>query len=407
MKIINAEAYTILDSTGNPTIRVELIDERNNKGCGAAPRGSTIGGYECKQIYNKREKSSLNFVDKAISLFNKYIKPNIINKDFKNFKEFDEKLILIDGSEEKNVVGGNTTLAASIAFCELESRNKGIELYEIFNTNNKKFPKLMLNLVDGTVGSNLKGIEFLVLSDSDNIQQQIFLAKEIYNNLEEVLLKSNRSLAYSNQGALQMCDYSIDSILNIINSVSGEFKIGLDMAMSDRRVTNTDNYEIQLESVSIISEKDLINTYVDWKNKHNIYYIEDGVAEDSLDGWQSLMNDLNSILISGDDLYASNKKRIDKYEKLANSVVIKPNQVGTISETIDSIILASKQNKELIISQRTSEIENNIIADIAYAYGVDYAKFGGLNRNDRISKYNRLLEISMIEGRKNEIRINK
>lgn len=405
MKIVNAEAYTILDSTGYPTIEVQLTDEKNNTAQGAAPRGSTVGEFECIQIYNKRKDFVFDFVDDAIALFNNNIKNNIMNNSYDSFREFDAHLLKLDSTHNKCNIGGNTILATSIAFCELEAKNKGLELYEIFgNKSSVSFPNMMFNLVDGTLGSKLKGIEFLIISKGDDIEKQLILAKKIFNFLEKIILNSNETVSYSNQGALQMTDYAIEEILRIIKNISAGFDLGLDMAMSDRKIENSTKYTLPLLNSNYIESKDLSEIYKYWHKVFNVNYIEDGFHYSDFKGWADLMSDCEDILIAGDDLYATNIKRIEDYDYLANSIVIKPNQIGTISETIDAILLAKDSGKQTIISQRTSEIKNTIIADLAYSYNVNYVKFGGLNRNDRIDKYNRLLKIARIERNKYALR---
>ncbi|EGQ3776036.1 hypothetical protein GH131_10395 [Staphylococcus pseudintermedius] len=405
MKIVNAEAYTILDSTGYPTIEVRLTDEKNNTAKGAAPRGSTVGEFECMQIYNKRNTFNFDFVDDSILLFNNKIRNNIINNSYDNFREFDAHLLKLDPTPNKCNIGGNTILASSIAFCELEAMNKGLELYEIFGHKSSMFfPNMMFNLVDGTLGSKLKGIEFLIISKGGDIEKQLISAKRTFSYLERIILNSNETVSYSNQGALQMTDFAIEEILRIIKNISDGFDLGLDMAMSDRKIENSTKYNLPLLNGNYIESNDLPKIYKYWHKIFNVNYIEDGFHYNDFKGWEDLMSGYENVLIAGDDLYATNINRIEEYDYLANSVVIKPNQIGTISETIEAILLAKDTGKQTIISQRTSEIRNTIIADLAYSYGVNYVKFGGLNRNDRIDKYNRLLEIARIERNKYALR---
>ncbi len=405
MIIKDIKGYSVLDSTGLPTIEVEMITSVKEgkiiRGTGSAPRGSTVGKYECIQKYNKRADSNLSYVDKSIDIL-KSIKKYIINRNFDSLEHFDKYLIELDGTENKANLGGNLTLALSIAFLNLYSNFHSITkiniLGDIFNT-----PKPIINIIDGGINSKIKGIEILLIPlGLYSFEEYIISAKEFQIRLEKKLISINKPIAYSHQGANFYDSENIIEPLMVTNDLlrslrlDNMFSIGLDLAVSDHYTKG--KYCIPWISENPLNTDDLILYYQNNLQPYDISYIEDGFFEEDIKGWKHIQKSFPNTLISGDDLYASNLERLDKFSDLANSIVIKPNQIGTISETIDCIKVANSHNKIIIISQRTSEIEDNLIADLCLSNAVEYSKFGGLNRNDRLSKYNHILR----ETRKNK-----
>lgn len=396
--IKKAEARTVFDSTGQPTIEVEIELEDGTVGLGSAPRGSTVGGYECVQILDNEEIFGIKGVKGLIGNFKNKVAPHLIGIDVANLFEIDKILIQIDGTVNKSNLGGNLTLAVSIAALSAYSNHIKKPVYQIIG-NKKTLPSLMFNMFDGTKGSKVSGIEgLLIIQNIKDIEKELIKASAIQQELENRLfISSNGIRSYSNQGACvshtinsptAMLELLNDSTLQIDNE-NENISFGLDLANSDNYIGNQ-RYNLKWQSTLHSSEMEKL--YINWISNNKVTYLEDLYADTDYKSWASSIL-MDKCLVAGDDLYATNTSRLQEHYKLANTVVIKPNQIGTIMETVECIKVAKECGLKTVISQRTSEIESTIITQIAIATGIDFLKAGGMRRLDRVAKYNDLLRV--------------
>lgn len=405
----------ILDSRGNPTIEADLCENNKVIGRGSAPSGASTGSNEAIEL---RDKLPYTFMGKSVNngvynldLFNKLM--YLDEKTLKNLKKCDDQMIFLDGTELKKIFGGNTITAASFLFADVGAKLSNLPLYEYLANvygynNNFKLPIPMVNILNGGkhAGGKLKIQEFMIMP-TDRISfykrtEYVFL---VYNNLK-ILLKDKygpSSINIGDEGGFAPNLSTPDEALNIIEEavIKSNLKLGeditlaLDCAASEFYNIKTKKYEIE-EGLEL-SSNELIKYYMLLKKKHPaLVSIEDGFDEKDYDGWKNITKNMgNDIMIVGDDLFTTNPKIIRKgtKENWANSLLLKVNQIGTISESIEAAKIMQNKDYEVIVSHRSGETNNTLISDLAVAINAKYIKLGAPARGERVAKYNRLLEI--------------
>ncbi len=410
-KITYLNAREIIDSRGNPTIEVN-IGVNGVNGTASVPSGASTGIHEAWELRDGDStryggKGVLNAVDNC----NKEISEKIVGHDFDQ-RSLDKFLIELDGTVNKKRLGSNAILGVSLAFARASAKNKNIELFEYLGSlaekNQFKIPEPMFNILNGGAHAD-SGIdiqEFMIGAVGIlDFNKKIQAISEIIFELKKILKKDGYAVSLGDEGGfapkLATNEIVFDYIEKAINNAgynTNLIKIGIDAAASN--FYKNGNYEIKINGENkVLDEDKLIEWYVDLCNTNPIITIEDGLAEDSFVGFAKLKNKLlNKVEIVGDDLLVTNVSRM----KIANennsvtSALIKPNQIGTLSETIDAILFANEVGWKTFISHRSGDTTDTFIADLAVGLSCDLAKFGSLARGERVAKYNRLMEINNI-----------
>ena len=403
-KIIDLKARQILDSRGNPTVEVDMILENNIIGRGVSPSGASTGILEALELRDGDESRYMGkSVNNAVNNININIKNSVINQKYDQYS-LDNQLIELDGTDNKKNLGANAILAVSLAFAHANANSLNIPLYKTFSKQGDfSLPIPMMNIINGGAhaNNNLDFQEFMILpvgfeSFSDSLRAGV----EIFHTLKKNLNKLSLATSVGDEGGFapnitsnsEALDIIIDSIEKSGYKSGEEVYLGLDVASSefykDRKYIMSDG--------QTYSSNDFCDYLESLCNDYPIISIEDGMSENDWEGWSILTNRLSSkIQLVGDDVFVTNKKifkeGIDK--KVANAILIKFNQIGTVSETLDTINLAKEYNYNYIISHRSGETEDVTIADMSVGTSSGQIKTGSLSRSDRVAKYNQLLRI--------------
>ena len=399
-------AREILDSRGNPTIEVDVTLSDGSLGRAAVPSGASTGEHEAVEL---RDNDTLRYlgkgVKKAVKIVNTTIANEIIGLDALNQKDIDEAMISLDGTSNKSKLGANSILGVSIAVAKSASNSKKMPFYEYINQNKTyTMPIPMMNIINGGshADNNVDFQEFMVFPiGAKSFSNALQMGTEIFHQLKKVLKNKNLSTSVGDEGGfapnLKSNHEAIEVILKAIDNAGYKagknVYIALDVAASE--LFDKDKYIIKSENRSLSSDQ-MISYYQNIIETYPIISIEDGLDENDWGGW-SLMNEAlgDKVQIVGDDLTVTNINRLQKAIdlKAMNAILIKLNQIGTLTETLDAIALAKKADFGAIISHRSGETEDTTIADLAVASGVGQIKTGSASRTDRICKYNQLLRI--------------
>lgn len=399
-------AREILDSRGNPTIEVDITLSDGSLGRAAVPSGASTGEHEAVEL---RDNDTLRYlgkgVKKAVKIVNTTIANEIIGLDALNQKNIDEAMISLDGTSNKSKLGANSILGVSIAVAKSASNSKKMPFYEYINQNKTyTMPIPMMNIINGGshADNNVDFQEFMVFPiGAKSFSNALQMGTEIFHQLKKVLKNKNLSTSVGDEGGfapnLKSNHEAIEVILKAIDNAGykagKDVYIALDVAASE--LFDKDKYIIKSENRSLSSDQ-MISYYQNIIETYPIISIEDGLDENDWGGW-SLMNEAlgDKVQIVGDDLTVTNINRLQKAIdlKAMNAILIKLNQIGTLTETLDAITLAKKADFGAIISHRSGETEDTTIADLAVASGVGQIKTGSASRTDRICKYNQLLRI--------------
>ena len=399
-------AREILDSRGNPTIEVDVTLSDGSLGRAAVPSGASTGEHEAVEL---RDNDTLRYlgkgVKKAVKIVNTTIANEIIGLDALNQKNIDEAMISLDGTSNKSKLGANSILGVSIAVAKSASNSKKMPFYEYINQNKTyTMPIPMMNIINGGshADNNVDFQEFMVFPiGAKSFSNALQMGTEIFHQLKKVLKNKNLSTSVGDEGGfapnLKSNHEAIEVILKAIDNAGykagKDVYIALDVAASE--LFDKDKYIIKSENRSLSSDQ-MISYYQNIIETYPIISIEDGLDENDWGGW-SLMNETlgDKVQIVGDDLTVTNINRLQKAIdlKAMNAILIKLNQIGTLTETLDAIALAKKADFGAIISHRSGETEDTTIADLAVASGVGQIKTGSASRTDRICKYNQLLRI--------------
>ncbi len=412
LKIENIKAMEILDSRGNPTVQVEVVTEGGFTGVAMVPSGASTGSFEAVELRDDNKERYLGKgVLQAVQNVNKKIAREIEGMNVYEQVKIDKKLIEIDGTDNKARLGTNAILGVSIAVARAAANSLGMSLYNyIGGINAKELPIPMMNIVNGGkhADSNLNIQEFMIMPvGARNFKEGLRMGVEVYHNLKKVLKANGLSTAVGDEGGfapkVENEEEAIDIILEAIERAG--YIAGKDVCLAID-VAATEMYEeaqkIEKEGYyfwktnEFKTREEMVEYIVDLTEKYPIISVEDGLAEEDWEGWKMLTNRIGeNIQLVGDDLFVTNTRRLQKGidNKIANSILIKLNQIGTLTETLDAIELAQKNGYKVVISHRSGETEDTTIADLAVATNSGQIKTGAPCRTDRVSKYNRLLNI--------------
>ena len=412
-KITEIKAIQVLDSRGVPTVSCSITLDNNISAYSIVPSGASTGTKEALELRDGNTDYLGKGVQKAVNNINNILKPALINLDPCQQREIDNIIIKIDGTSDKSNIGANAILAVSLAVSHVAAKDKGIDLYthfsdiyqEITNSSVKSnLPMPMLNILNGGehADNNIDIQEFMIIpKGAKSFKEAMRWSSEIYWNLKSILKKQKLSTAVGDEGGfapnLQSNEEAIKLIIEAVensNLIPGkDIFIALDCAASE--FFDGDNYNLLGEGRSLNSESfaDYLEELVD---RYPIISIEDGMDENDYEGWKILTQKIGAkCQLVGDDLFVTNKAIFQEgiNKNLANSILIKFNQIGSITETIETIKIANSNNYKSIISHRSGETEDTTIADLAVGLGAGQIKTGAPCRSDRVAKYNRLLWI--------------
>jgi enolase len=402
-KIKNIKARQVFDSRGNPTIETAIHLDDETIASAIVPSGASTGSHEAFELRDSdNEKYLGKSVFKAIEKINGEISKALKGHSPEDQEKIDKTLIELDGTKQKKRLGGNTILSVSLSVCKADAISKKIPLYKNIGKG-RKLPLPLMNIINGGVHANnsLKIQEFMIRPDkAKNFKEAINICFLIIQRLKVLIINKNYSTSLGDEGgfapSLSNNEEAIELILEAIEKAG--FKAGLDVSICLDVAANElyKDKKYSINSSKFISPDKAIEYYLDLVKKYPIKSIEDPFFEDDWDSWIKLtkLNDSNIQLV-GDDLFATNRERLSKGIKAnaANSILVKLNQIGTLTETLDVINLAQKKNYKTIISHRSGDSEDTFIADLAVATNSSQIKTGSLARSERVAKYNRLLAI--------------
>ncbi len=410
--IEHIKALEVFDSRGNPTVQVEVVTEGGFTGVAMVPSGASTGSFEAVELRdNNKERLMGKGVTNAVQNVNKRIAKILKGANIYDQINIDKQLIELDGTENKQELGANATLGVSIACARAAANSLGMSLYNYLGgVNAKVLPTPMMNILNGGKHSdnNISIQEFMIMPiGGKTFREKMEMGVEVYHTLKNVLKQKGYSTAVGDEGGfapnLENEEEAIKVIIEAIQKAG--YIPGKDVALS-LDIASTEMYEEAKKigkegyyfwKTQVFKTRDEMIEYLEQLViKYPVISIEDGLAEEDWEGWKTLTKKIGEkVQLVGDDLFVTNVKRLDKgiKNKVANSILIKPNQIGTITETLDAIELAKQNGYKAIISHRSGETEDTIIADIAVATNVGKIKTGAPCRTDRVSKYNRLLNI--------------
>ncbi len=412
LSIEKVSALEVLDSRGNPTVQVEVVTEGGFSGVAMVPSGASTGSFEAVELRDgDKERYLGKGVLQAVENVNKKIAKKIEGMNVYDQLEIDKELILLDDTPNKSKLGANATLGVSLAIAKAAANSLGMSLYKyIGGINAKILPRPMMNILNGGKHSdnNINIQEFMIIPvGATTFREGLQMGVEVYHNLKKVLKEKGYSVAVGDEGGfapnLEDETEAIEAILEAIKKAGYEPKkdicLALDVASTEMfeeaKKIGKDGYYFWKTDV-FRSRDEMVDYIEELSTKYPIISIEDGLAEEDWESWEKLTNRLkDKIQLVGDDLFVTNKKRLQKgiKNRIANSILIKPNQIGTLTETLDAIELAKKNGYTAVISHRSGETEDTTIADIAVATNAGQIKTGAPCRTDRVAKYNRLLNI--------------
>lgn len=406
-KIANIHARQIMDSRGNPTIECDIKLSGGAMGRAAVPSGASTGSFEALELRDGDKKYMGKGVSHAVSNVNNIIAPALIGMDATQQKQIDETMFKLDGTENKDNLGANAILSVSLALTHAVCNQKQISLYkyiaEIYGTNEPNvLPRPMMNIINGGAHADngLDAQEFMIIPNgAKNIEQAIQMGSEVFHHLKSILKHSGNSTNVGDEGGFapnfNSCAQALDTIISAIRDAGYEpgkqISIGLDVASSEFY----SNGIYKFEGKDLTTDQ-MIEYYQKLISEYPIISIEDALAEEDWDGWEKLTKTIGAkCQLVGDDLFVTNPKRLKKGIDMgvANAILIKVNQIGSMTETLDAIRMAQSANYGVIISHRSGETEDTTIADLAVATNAGQIKTGSMSRTDRMAKYNQLLRI--------------
>lgn len=422
--ITSITAREILDSRGNPTVEATVTLESGVTASASVPSGASTGEHEAHEL---RDGDPKRFhgrgVLQAVKNVEKKIGPALTGMDAREQERIDRTMIGLDGTPDKSTLGANATLAVSLACARAASVAEGQPLYAyLVQTLGFKKPKRSalpvpcFNIFNGGkhADTNLDFQEFMVVPQSPDkrrsVADMVRMGAEIFHELGSVLKENGFDTDVGNEGgyapdiysSVQAIEFILAAATRAGYDVGRDLGIGIDVGSSELYDVRTKKYVFQLDHAAFASLT-LIELYREWLKKFHVVSIEDGLAEDDWEGWTELTKRIgDEVMLVGDDLFVTNAGRLQEgiTRKAANTVLIKPNQVGTVSETVACVKLAQKHGYKVFVSHRSGETTDDFIADFAVAVSADYVKFGSLSRGERVGKYNRLMKIEEELGKK-------
>ena len=397
-----------MDSRGHPTVEVDVILDDGSLGRASVPSGASTGSLEAMEL---RDLDALRFfgkgVLKAVKNVNKIISTALIDKSPFDQNEIDDKIISLDGTHNKSNLGANATLAVSLAVAKAAANSRNIPLFKYLNSNESDYllPKTFMNIINGGAHADnkIEIQEFMIVPNPGvSVRESVRVGAEIFHSLKKILSENGYMTNVGDEGGfapeLETAEQALEYILLAIEKsgykIEKDVMLALDCAASE--YYQDGSYHI---GNKILSSSEIIDYYKKLVKDYPIKSIEDPMAENDLDGWKLITKELSDkIMLVGDDLFVTNKKILMQgvEDRVANAILIKPNQIGTLSETMATISAAKKVGYKAMISHRSGETEDTSIAHIAVATGVGYIKTGSLSRSDRLAKYNELMRIEEI-----------
>ena len=409
-EIISVKSIQVLDSRGNPTVEAEVLLNDGTTGRASVPSGASTGSREAVELRDEIKEIYLGKgVSTAVENINTEIQSALLNQDISDQEKIDQTMIELDGTENKSRLGANAILAVSLACVKAAAASRKTHLFEYLSKGPYSFPVPMMNIINGGehANNNIDIQEFMILPvNFDRFSDALRAGVEIFHSLKDVLDKKGMSTAVGDEGGfapnLESNVAAIETIIEAIESrgyeAGDDILIGLDVASTE--FYRDGKYHLSSEGKSFDSSG-FVEYLTQMVNDYPIITVEDGMAEDDWEGWKLLTDAIGEkVQLVGDDLFVTNpsilKRGID--QKVANSILIKPNQIGTLTETLEAVSLAAKNGYTSVISHRSGETSDYTIADISMCPQISQIKTGSLCRSDRIEKYNQLLRIESIVG---------
>ncbi len=408
-EIIDIIAREILDSRGNPTVEVEVLTEEGYIGRAAVPSGASTGKYEAVELRDKDEKRYLGKgVTQACANVEEIIREAIIGEDVLDQKYIDEAMLELDGTENKSKLGANAILGVSLAVAKAAAEETGQALYRyVGGVNAHILPVPMMNILNGGshADNSIDFQEFMIMPvGAETFSEGLRMGVEVFHELKKVLKSKNYSTNVGDEGGfapnIKSNEEAIQIVLQSIESAGykagDQIMIAMDAAASEFYNAEEKVYHFASSTGDKLTSEQMVNYWKEWTEKYPIFSIEDGLDEDDWNGWSMLNKAIGSkCQLVGDDLFVTNTKRLEKgiTEESANSILIKVNQIGSLSETIDAVNMAHRNGFTSVMSHRSGETEDTTIADLAVALNTGQIKTGSASRSDRIAKYNQLLRI--------------
>ncbi len=415
LSIEKVSGLEVLDSRGNPTVQVEVVTDGGFCAKAIAPSGASTGKFEALELRDgDKERFNGKGVQKAVRNVNTKISKELIGMNVYNQAQIDNMLLEIDGSDDKSNLGANATIATSMAVARVAARSLGMPLFSyIGGMSANRLPIPMLNILNGGkhASNNISIQEFMIVPKrEESFIELLRKCVKVYNTLKNILSIKGYNVGLGDEGGFapnldgdeDAIKYILDAIIKSGFEPGKDFALALDVAATEMKneaskigkdgylFWKTDKYKSTDEMIEYLNE--LIDRYP-------IISIEDGLAEEDWGAWTNLQSKIgNRIMTVGDDLYVTNKSRLVKgiKEKASNSILIKPNQIGTVTETLETVKIAKAAGMKVIVSHRSGETEDTFISDLAVGCMADYIKTGAPARTDRVAKYNRLLNIQEI-----------
>ncbi|PJJ75033.1 enolase [Thermoflavifilum aggregans] len=412
--IVSIHARQILDSRGNPTVEAEVFTEDDGYGVAAVPSGASTGVHEAIELRdNDAQKYGGKGVEKAVQHVNETIQEALVGWEVTDQEGIDQTMIELDGTENKSKLGANAMLAVSLAVAKAAASELGMPLYRyVGGVRASLLPVPLMNILNGGVHADNK-IDFqefmIVPHGAPSFNEALRWGVEIFHSLKKVLKQKGYSTNVGDEGGfapdLQHNEEAIELVLGAIEAAGyrpgSQVAIALDPAASEMYVAEEKKYRFYKSDGRMLTPAEMVEFWASWVEKYPIVSLEDGMAEDDWEGWKLLTQRLgNRIQLVGDDLFVTNVKRLEQgiSQGVGNSILIKVNQIGTLTETIACVQMAQHHGYTTIISHRSGETEDTTIADLAVALGCGQIKTGSASRTDRIAKYNQLLRIEEVLG---------
>lgn len=403
-KIVNIIAREILDSRGNPTVEVDVYCDDKSFGRASVPSGASTGINEAHELRDNDNRYMGKGVLKAVSNVNNIIKQKLIGLEVTDQEQIDNIMIQLDGTKNKSSLGANAILGVSLACLKAAANSKHIPLYKYIG-NGLDLPTPMMNIINGGshADNNIDFQEYMIVPNANSFKEKLRIGAEVFHTLKKILKTKGYNTGVGDEGGfapnLSSNKEGLDLIVEAItkaNYIPGkDVSIALDVAASEFYDKESKLYNLKGENRSLNTDQ-MIEFYSELINQYPIITIEDGLQEEDFDGFKLLTEKLgNKIQLVGDDLFVTNIELLQRgiNEKVCNSILIKLNQIGTVTETLKTIKMAKDNGYKTVISHRSGETEDNYISDFAVGLNLGQIKTGSLSRSERISKYNQLLRI--------------
>lgn len=409
-KIRSIEAREILDSRGNPTIEATVVLHDGSVGVGAVPSGASTGSHEALELRDGGKRYGGKGVLKAVKNVNAKIAKALIGMDALKQRAVDEAMLTLDGTKNKSKLGANAILAVSLATARAAATSSKVPLYkylrQTFQLSYKDFrmPVPTMNILNGGrhADTGLTIQEFMIVPQHKKLSERVRIGAEVFHALKALLKKKGLNTGVGDEGGFAPVLKNNEEALKLIMQAivaagykpGKDVKLAMDMALSE--FYNNGKYFLNGEKSAALSPKQVIATVQSWMKKYPFVSIEDPLAEDDWTNWQLLTKEVKgTIRLVGDDLFVTNSERLQKGIEMnvASAILIKVNQIGSLSETIDAIMLAQKNGYAVSVSHRSGETSDTFIADLSVAVHAEFIKTGSLSRSERVEKYNRLMKI--------------